>query len=682
MPLLALGLVFLLAACVDQADDMGAVADTVDTRVAPDDPGRVTWRRLNRQHYDNTVRDLLGTTLLPGRDLPADDLGYGFDSIAEVLSISPLHLELYEDAAARLAEDALPFPKAEPVTQTFEAESMDYTGGGQPQGGWFVLYSNGVVYEDVTISHAGSYEISALVYAAQAGPDLAELEIRVDGEAVLTTDVIAADRGAAEVHTVEVKLEPGTHRVGLAFTNDYYIENVADRNLFIDYLEVVGPTGADLTDWDPSFVLRCDVAQVMAEDEACARDTLATLATRAYRRPVEAAEVDGLMALFKAARADDISFVESLRLPVQALLMSPQFLFRAEFQADPDDPADTPLNGWAIATRLSYLLWSTMPDEALFEAAAEGRLDTAEGITEQVRRMLQDPKSVALVDDFASQWLYIRDIDNTFPDAANFPTFDEPLREAMVAEMRRFFKSFVGTGRSMIELLTSDETYVNARLAAHYGMDPLGLGDALEPVSLTGTGRRGLLTQSGLLTALSTPFRTSIVRRGKWVLGQLLCDEPRQPPAGVEALMEASEGLALTLRAKMEMHVTDEGCATCHRAMDPIGFALENFDGVGAWRTTDNGQPIDSTGEFPDGTTFDDALGMVDALATDVRYPRCVAEKVFVYALGRGYRKAFDWPYLDGIVIDFASGNHTLEALLVAVATSEPFRRRTGEVAQ
>jgi hypothetical protein len=316
-----------------------------------------------------------------------------------------------------------------------------------------------------------------------------------------------------------------------------------------------------------------------------------------------------------------------------------------------------------------------MPDAELFEAAAAGELQNPAEITRQVRRMLADDRSDALVDGFANQWLYIRDIDNVFPDIWIFPDFDEALREAMIREMELFFESFVHEDRSMLELLTAPDTFVNERLARHYGIEGVR-GPEFVRVSLDGLPRSGILSQAGLLTVLSTPLRTSVVRRGKWVLGQLLCAEPPPPPPGVEGLM-ADEIEAATLRERLEIHRAQPACAACHAAMDPIGFGLENYDGIGGWRELDDGLPVDSTGVLPDGREFSGAVELSGILSEDQRFTQCLVDQLYTYALGRGVIET-DRPYLRDIARGFIDANRRFEELAIQIATSEPFRNRRG----
>lgn len=662
---------------VGPGPDVDAGPDaSADVAPAPILPGRVVWRRLNRTEYRNTLRDLLGTSLDPGKDLPSDDLGYGFDNIASVLTMSPLHLELYE-RSARVLADELTRP---PITQTlrFSVEAEDLTIAGEygsAMNDGFMLWSVGALAGTFDLPADGAWRFEMRAWETPAGDEAAKLALWVDGAMVHVFDLTATP---AE-YTLEVTLSKGRHAIEVEFINDFY-EAPADRNALIDRFGLSGPLTLDVyedTAWGRHVACRPEVIEVGGTAaRACAEATVSALLPRAWRRPALASDTAALMALYDGAVADGAPALEALALPLQAVLLSPRFLFKVEL-----DREGGALDGWEIATRLSYFLWSTMPDAALMEAAASGKLAEVEGIAAEVRRMLEDPRAEALVQNFAGQWLYVRDVDNAIPDPWVFPEFDDALRHAMAEEMRMFFRSFVTGDRSMIELLTATDTWVNRRLAEHYGLEDgaPAADDVWVRMTIDGVGRRGVLTQAGLLTALSTPFRTSIVRRGKWVLGQLLCAEPSPPPPGVEGLIEVqTPGEApKTLREKMELHKTEERCKTCHKAMDAIGFGLEGFDGIGMARTSDNGFPIDDSGELR-GQAFEGAIELAGIIAEDPRLPACMVEKVMIYALGRGLGGE-DQPLIDRLIADFAARGHRFSALVELVATSEAFRMREVE---
>lgn len=647
-------------------------------------PGRVVWRRLNRTELGNTWRDLIGTSLGLEEDLPADDTGYGFDNIASVLTLSPLHLELLERATELLAAEATRRPLTAPITFAFEAEVLEMTAQwGGPQGNFLIVASGGDVLVPVDLPRAGTWTISVRAFEQAAGPDHARFAITADQRPLGSFDAVTG-QDAPRVYTLDAELPAGRTTLAVTFLNDYW-DPPGDRNLGLDWIRVSGPAELDDPSEMPfSRLVPCSEAELDAGDRACATRALTAFAERAWRRPDLDDGETRLLSLFDTARAGGASFLEALALGFQAALLAPQTIFRTEFVPSPDSPEAAPLDAWALASRLSYFLWSTMPDDALFDAARTGALLTEEGLRAQIARMLADPRAEALTRNFAGQWLHIRDIDNIFPDPWAFPEFDETLRAAMREELHAFIRTFVHGQRDMIELLTATDTRLDRRLAEHYGLEnqaPAGASDTdLFTASLDGTGRKGLLGKAGLMAALSTPFRTSLVRRGKWVLSQLLCTAPRPPPPGVEGLIETTpEGEGpMTLREKMELHKTEPSCISCHQAMDPIGFALENFDGIGAWRDMEDGLPIDNRGELSGGRVFHGPGELADILAADPRLPGCMAEKMFIYALGRGVR-AEDTAHLDRITATFETSGRTMEALVGAIVTSPAFRFQSGQ---
>ena len=474
------------------------------------DPGRVTLHRLNIAEYNNTVQDLLGTSLTPGDDFPADDTSHGFDNLAATLTMSTLHVEMYELAAEDLAEDALALPVADAADYRFQAEDPDAVTSttGADSGDYFNLWSNGDLTAQVVAPDDGLYEFSSRMYAQQAGPDLAQVAFIVDGLLISTFDVIGANADASEIFTVEVELGAGNHSITVSFLNDFYDPVLGeDRNLLVDWLNLYGPTDAE----PGSNSLRDALIPCDPSDESnCAHETLQGIANRAFRRPVDANEMADLMSLYDLVRSDGGTWDDGVKVALRSILLSPHFLFRVEIDPDPKSTFPAPLSDYELASRLSYFLWSTMPDDELFALAEAGKLQDDAEIANQVRRMLDDPKAQALVDNFGGQWLYIRAIDNANVDAWEYPDFDEDLRASMKEEMSRFFDSFVFSDRDLRELLTATEGEIDARLALHYGID--GITD-WTLVDLSGD-RGGLLGQAGLLTVNAYPTRTSPVLRG------------------------------------------------------------------------------------------------------------------------------------------------------------------------
>jgi hypothetical protein len=422
-------------------------------------------------------------------------------------------------------------------------------------------------------------------------------------------------------------------------------------------------------------ILTCTPAP--GAEAACAEEVLRVFAKRAWRRPVSDDEVAELVALVDDALAAGNDFEPALSLGLQAVLVSPWFLFRVEIDPEPTSLVPHPLTDHELASRLSYFLWSTMPDDELTEQADAGMLGDPAVLEAQVRRMLQDPRAEALVDNFAGQWLYLRRLDGELAkDYQTFPEFDEELQASMKTEAEMFFRTFLSEDRSLRELLTAEDTFVDARLAAHYGL-PTPQDEGFQRVSLQGLPRRGLLTQPGILSVLSHASVTSPVKRGKWVLQQLLCVQPPPPPPGVD-IPPFEPGEGGTMREQLEKHRADPACAACHNLMDPIGLGFEHYDAIGRYREQENGQPIDASGTLPSGEAFDDALGLVEHLAEGDDFVACTARKTLTYALGREPVKS-DEPYLEEIVAELEAADMTLEGLLMAVATSDVFRMRRGE---
>ncbi len=411
----------------------------------------------------------------------------------------------------------------------------------------------------------------------------------------------------------------------------------------------------------------------------CSRTIIADFSRRAYRRPVTSAEVDRLAALATQARNDGESFEGSIKIALQAVLVSPHFLFRGESQPEPNNPQTRlPLDDFALASRLSYFLWSTMPDERLFALAEKKRL--RKSLPTEVRRMLQDPKSLELVKNFGGQWLQIRNLDLVQPDPQVFPSFDPELRKAMRTETELFLASLIEEDRSVMDLLTGEYSFINDRLARHYGLTGVQ-GSEFRKVSLKGTGRAGVLTHASILTLTSNPTRTSPVKRGKWVLANLLAQAPPPPPPNVPPLDDTRQASAgASLRQRMEQHRSNPMCASCHTVMDPVGFSLENFDGIGAWRDKDGSFAVDASGLLPSGEKFEGAEGLTSLISNQRRdqFVRCLAEKVLTYAVGRGLEN-YDRCALDKITERVARDHYRISALIMGVVESAPFQMRRGD---
>lgn len=660
-------------------------------------PGRVTLRRLNRNEYNNTIRDLVGVDFKPAADFPSDEVGYGFDNIGDVLSLPPILMEKYLAAAEQIATNAIvAHYRSGPPKQRIEAETLSSTANGSLfQDRALSLDTEGEAFLDHSVTHAGEHILRARAFGQQAGPDPTRLEVRVDGQKLRVFDV-AATEAAPEIYELKTRLEPGKHRLAFAYINNYNVQDHpdpklrGDRNLIIDFVEIEGPLGITNHPLPETHRRIIPCAPDHGHSQDCARPILAQFAKRAYRRPVADNEVNRLIRFIDLAKAEGGTFEEGIQLAVQAILTSPHFLFRWELDSDRSHRTDTarnqpepfrPLNDFELASRLSYFVWSSMPDDELFRLAEQQALTDPVTLDAQVRRMLKDPKAKALVTNFASQWLTIRNLDLAAPDPKLFPHFDEELRSAMRKETELFFESVMRDDRSVLEFLDSDYTFLNERLARHYGMSGI-TGQEFRKVSLNPSAQRGgILTQASILTITSNPTRTSPVSRGKWILEQILGSPPPPPPPDVTELPEDKESIeSASLRQRMEQHRSNPDCATCHNKMDPIGFAFENFDAVGSWRELDGKFPIDSSGVLPDGRRFQGPNDLKQILKTEESFVRSLAEKMLTFALGRGL-EYYDKCTLDDICRALAGNHYRFSVLVTEIVKSKPFlfKKRAGD---
>jgi uncharacterized protein DUF1592/uncharacterized protein DUF1588/uncharacterized protein DUF1587/uncharacterized protein DUF1595/uncharacterized protein DUF1585 len=531
------------AGTVGGAGASGASGATVTPRGT--DPGRVTIHRLNRTEYNNTVHDLLGTATRPADQFPPDDLGLGFDNVADVLTISPVHMQLYQSAAEALVDEAL----------------------------------------------------------ATTGAERAKL-------------------------------------------------------------------------------LTCDVE---AMGDTCVRSILRTFGRSAWRRPVTDAEIDTLMTVVGVARTNGDNWEQGLNLALQAMLVSPNFIYRVEIDPNPTSLTPHPLTSYELATRLAYFLWSSMPDAALAAAADAGTLTDKTQLAAQVTRMLADPKAGALVDNFAGQWLYTRLVDDAQPDATMFPMFDQPLRDAMKQETTLVFKDIIFGGVAADQLLLANYTYANDRLAQHYGL-PAITGSAMQKVTLPASSHRGgFLTQASFLTVNSHPSSNSPVLRGKWILEQLMCQTIAPPPNAAMAQLAppAANAPAQTLRDRLTVHHMNP-CAVCHVVMDPLGFGLENYDPIGQYRTMDGTLPVDASGTLPDGRSFNGALELEGIVAKDPGFASCIAQKLYTYALGRAPQTTPN--HMDPAILQtdsdaFRAAGYPMAKLVTDIVTGDTFTQRRGDPA-
>lgn len=651
------------------------------------DPGRVTIRRLSRAEYNNTIRDLMGVAIRPADDFPSDDVGYGFDNIGDVLSLPPLLMEKYLDAAEKIvAEAIIVTDPSKPVVRAFTRNDLKRSKVAQPHGDdALILVSEGDVTAEMNFPRSGDYLVRMLAAETPGGSEHAKMEYRLDGTALHTFDV-DAKVSEPQVCEFRFKASRGRHQLSVAFLNDFYDEKAReksrrDRNLVVRDIEIVGPLDVEPTELPAAH--KQLLAVIPGENRSpiqAASENLRPFLRRAFRRPATEAELDRYVEFVDRAVKNGEPFSFGMQIAVSAALVSPHFLYRIETDKNPEDATDKhALNDFELASRLSYFLWSSMPDDELLAQAAQGDLHHDAVLDEHVRRMLKDSKSQALVDNFAEQWLQLRILNEITPDPEKFPEFNPELREDMKHETRRFFESIMREDRSILEFLDAPYTFVNNRLARHYGF-PEVQGDEFQKVDLEGKNRGGLLTQGSILTLTSNPDRTSPVKRGKWIMEVILDQPPPPPPPNVPELAETAKSAPdATLRQQLELHRQNAACSSCHRVMDQLGFGMENFDAIGRWRTAENGKPLDATGELPGGSNFNGPLELARVLRDkQCEFGECLAEKMLTYALGRGL-EFYDRCATDKIVKSLKNQKFRFSVLVAEIAKSDPFRMRRGE---
>jgi len=633
------------------------------------DPGRVTMRRMNRLEYNNTVEDLTGLDLHLADDFPSDDVGYGFDNIGDVLSISPLLMEKYLGAAEKIAKAVVYIA---PEATRYEGEKLKNVGGGDlTETGW-TLFSTGSMVATHTFPHAGMYTIRIRAYGQQAGPEPTKMKVSLDQTEIAPSLEVKATEKDPGTFEFPVRVTEGKHEISASYLNDYYVAGppAQDRNLIIDWIEVGQPSAS--TDGMPEPHKRVfGPGKGIADPHKAEQKIFKVFASRAYRRPATPEEVDRLTQIADLVRKDGEPFERGIQIGVQAVLSSPNFLFRVE-----REDGKGKLSPYELASRLSYFLWASMPDDRLLSLAASGELSKPAILTQEAKRMLNDPRASALSDGFASQWLNLRKLATIVPDPKMFPDFNDSVRDSMTKETRMFFDGVVRNDRSILDFLVGNYSYLNDKLAKVYGI-PGVEGDKFRRVSLAGTPRAGVLTQGSVLTLTSNPTRTSPTKRGKWVLEELFNQPPPPPPPGVGLLNDDAHQLTgETLRKRMEQHRKDPACATCHMRMDPMGFSLENFDAIGKWRTMEGPVPVDASGELPDGTKFKGPVELRGILMKrKADFVRCLSEKMLTYAIGRG-TEISDRCYVDSIAKSVEQHDYKFSALIAGVVASDPFRTR------
>ncbi len=661
------------------------------------DYGRVTIRRLNRVEYNNTIRDLVGVDFKPSADFPNDDVGYGFDNIGDVLTVSPLLLEKYLSAAEAVFEHAIVIadpPK--PKKERLGSPRARFGVGGQRRGGGNFLFGKGSISGQVYLDE-GDYTIRAEVYGLQLGDEPVRAVLRAGLEDLKEFEITATEANPVTIEA-NAHVKAGSRTIGVAFLNPYteplkpgeeprkpdpglprnggelqaFDPGTYRRLLVVRNISVDGPYNPPPPEL-PAAHQRIFAQKPDQPPREAAREIVARFADGAFRRPSRPEEVERLMKLYDKAEAEGERFEDRVRLALQGVLIWPDFLFRVELDPPGLAPgASYPIGEYELASRLSYFLWSSMPDAELFDLAARKKL--RENLVGQVRRMLADPRSDAFVRNFSGQWLTTRKLAYVAPDPKEFPGFDDELRSAMTRETELFFEAILRENRSILDLLDADFSFVNGRLAKHYGIEGVS-GPEFRRVKLP-PNRGGVLTQASILTLTSNPTRTSPVKRGKWVLDQILGTPPPPPPPDVPSLPDEKQ-LTGSLRKVMEQHRENAVCASCHKRMDPIGFAFENYDAIGAWRDKDGDTAVDPSGVLPGGRSFQ-GPGELKAILRSKKdqFSRCLVEQVLTYALGRGL-EYYDRCAVDEILDALRKDEDRFATLIVQVAKSGPFMMRT-----
>ena len=690
------------------AEQVAATTDWIEAQFAQvdattrPDPGRLTAHRLNRTEYNNTIRDLLGVHFEPAADFPADDSGFGFDNIGDALSVSPILMEKYLAAAKKIAAAAVPVALVPPKPTQFryspergameERPVLEHTFDLPAEGDYDIRAAAGGRREPfaLTVELDGKEIKAENLTVLPDKPRAVELRLHVPyGQHVLRAFITQHEPSPEETKTMAAN--EATEQEGLAKQIARHLADEVQIRLqhklgnpptFTDAIELRGPFNALAPPLPASYARVFVCGHPLGQHTPqCMRNDLAHFARLAYRRPVADAELSKVNRLVASVQKSGLSQEQAMRIGMEAILVSPNFMYRIERDPAPRDAgAVHQIDEFELASRLSYFLWSSMPDETLLTLAADHQLAKPEVLNAQVKRMLQDQKSVALVDNFAGQWLELRNLDSIHPDPDMFPEFDTQLRKAMYTETHMFVSALIQEDHSILDFINGDYTFLNEKLAKFYGIPGI-TGDQFRRVQLDGTQRSGVLTQGSVLTVTSYPTRTSPVLRGKWILENVLNTPPPPPPPGVGSIDAKGGPLSGTMRQQMEKHRANPMCAQCHTRMDPLGFALENYNAIGQWRTQDASQNIDSSGVLPNGKKFQGSSELKTILADNRNaFAECLTEKLMIYALGRGL-EGFDRTATRKIVSRLTQNDYKFSSLISGIVESVPFQMGRGDSA-
>lgn len=637
--------------------------------------GKVALRRLTKSEYRNTVRDLTGVDYKVADSFPGDDVGYGFDNIGDVLSLPPILLEKYLDAAESIVGKAIVTPEPPEIFEVGKAPSLLIGAENFNVKDKLTMASAGTVAIQPKVPFAGMFKLTVTASGDQGGNEPVKMEIR-SGRKVHKINVPNED---AEEFEIPLRLTRGDRKIEIRFTNDHYVAGSIDRNLHIHYVHLIGeerkaPIRFDKLPASHRHLVFASPSEKVSADVATAK-VMKRFASRAFRRPASQSEVAKLVRLAAQVRNDGASYEEGIQVAMQAVLVSPHFLFKVERPQNPvaGQPMP-PITDYELATRISYFLWSSMPDDELLTLAHRGEIRNRSKLLKKIASMIADPRASRFVENFAGQWLQLRNLDVVDPDDQMFAEFDDDLRELMRMETLVFFNAVMKANLPVTTLMNANFTYLNEPLAKFYGVYNVK-GSKFRKVSLEGTPRGGLLTHASVLTVTSNPTRTSPVKRGKWILENILNTPPPPAPPNIPELEKGM--LVGTLRERMEQHRENPACAACHNMMDPLGFALENFDPIGRWRTRDGRDLIDASGKMPDGTSFNGVGDLRGVLSNErgEQFVRCVAEKMLTYAIGRG-TEYYDKCAIDKIVEDCRSKDFKFAYLIAGIIQSDPFQKQ------
>jgi len=695
------------------ADFTGWLSTSLDKLgAAHPDPGRATIRRMNRTEYSNAVRDLLALNIDVSKSLPVDDTGYGFDNIADILTVSPTLMDRYVNTAGKISRLATGLTSDKAVTTDFKLTKdlfenafgvpsyneranddlpLDSRGGGSikfyaPYDATYTiqiyLNSGSATESEIDASNRIETKVQLKAGLRTIGVSFRKKLALDENMVAKTTTGERPKKPTGQPEQLPLDVQVDGARVttltvpsfgsGPSFQQAFYLRDVMQ-------LSMVGPYDIKGSGDTPSRrkIFLCRPSKSLSEN-ACATKILTSLAHHAYRRAVTGADIAPLMKIYAQGRKG-ADFEHGIEASLEAILVSPSFLFMRESDSAKSKPGTVHrISDTELATRLSFFLWSSIPDDQLLAVAEKNQLHQPEMLKAQVARMLTDPKSKALTDNFAGQWLYLRKLEYQRPDRRVFPDFDQRLRQAMLTETNMFFDYVVKENRSVLDFLDADYTFLNQRLAEHYGI-PGVYGTSFRKVELDPAKRRGgLLNQASILTATSYNNRTSVVLRGKWILENILASPPPPPPPNIPALNDAKNGKLLTVREQMEMHRSNPVCASCHTKMDPFGFSLENYNAIGAWRVADAGKTLDVSAVLPDGTKFVGPQGLQDVLLTRKdQFVEAFTERLMTYALSRGI-EAYDMPAVRSVRYSAVKDDYRMQSIIMGIVQSVPFvMRRT-----